>query len=258
MISVYGFCRALGVSGLVYVLVYLVVSELVYLASRGTISWSVFVLLSVIAMILLVVVAKRIGCSYAIAQSSKSTSKILLYVVSASAACVLVAWLQSVGTGIGIGPLAIRIHGESRVILAYAVTAPLLAAVLEEVTFRGILQSQLDVIVGRCASTCIVVALFLGAHLWTGPVIVRVPFLLFVAVFTGAIAAKSRSLMPGICVHLLVNGTLAIGPAIVGTIDPIARSIHSVLAISMAAAGFAVVAFVSYRGVSEHGGHAHE
>lgn len=92
---------------------------------------------------------------------------------------------------------------------AYAFVMSLVAAVLAEVTFRGIIQTRFQLILGHWPAILIVAALNTAAHRW-GPALADQWLGYFVSLAgLGYLRWYSGSLIPPLVVHLVVNLLLA-------------------------------------------------
>ncbi len=87
----------------------------------------------------------------------------------------------------------------------YVISIAIVAAVCEEVGFRGYMQVPLEKKYGPIIGIGIVSIMFVVVHLhqaWSGPILIHI---FIVSVLFGVIAYYSRSLIPGIIAHFIVD-----------------------------------------------------
>ena len=77
-------------------------------------------------------------------------------------------------------------------------------AVFEELAFRGLLQARLIPLFGRTQGIILGGIAFALAH----GITVGLPFHAFLGFYLGWLRERSRSLIPGMIVHFVYNGTL--------------------------------------------------
>lgn len=130
---------------------------------------------------------------------------ILLSVLASLA--VLIFWgalFSLVAGGQSAGPKASPMLG-----IAWALAFPILGAFYEEITFRGILQGNLERLLGRTGSFVVVACIFVGMHGWNPGFVAQFGFYVAIAVTTGLAVQFTRSITPAIAIHAIANGALA-------------------------------------------------
>jgi len=103
---------------------------------------------------------------------------------------------------------------------SFPLVAPAYAAVLEEIVFRGILQSKLESQLGVPCAITISSVLFTLSHVSNHEFLAQWPFYLTLSVFVGVISWRTQSLLLPIVIHLAVNLISNAVVLIAGTFDP--------------------------------------
>ena len=79
-------------------------------------------------------------------------------------------------------------------------------AIFEEIAFRGLLQGRLTMLFGKPQGMLITAAVFGMAHGLT----MGLPLQMFLGLYLCWLRSRSGSLLPGMLVHFLYNGTLVL------------------------------------------------
>jgi hypothetical protein len=104
---------------------------------------------------------------------------------------------------------------ERRELLVAALVAALVGPFLEELLFRGFLQSFLEQVLGARAALVVTAALFAGLHGVAG-----LPVLFLLALFLGWLQQRTRSLWVPWSAHALFNGvSLTIALCLRGAVE---------------------------------------
>jgi membrane protease YdiL (CAAX protease family) len=101
----------------------------------------------------------------------------------------------------------------------YALVAPVLVAILEEVSFRGILQGRLEAAIGAGAAGLIAGTIFVASHGWKPGFFSQIGFYISLALVTGLSAARTISLLPALAIHIIANLFSAIVPLVNGPLN---------------------------------------
>jgi membrane protease YdiL (CAAX protease family) len=109
--------------------------------------------------------------------------------------------------------------GVSRPIaLALAVGSPVVAAVIEEIAFRGILQSRLTAILGARVAIIVTTVFFVASHFINPGQIQQIcPYVAF-SFASCFLASISKSIAPSMFLHLAINSTVVVLGLLTGSI----------------------------------------
>lgn len=116
---------------------------------------------------------------------------------------------------------------------------PVWAALNEEIAIRGILQGRLQRYMPAWLAISITTSIFVCFHYGTDWFYREIPFYIALSLTSGIIAARSRSVLPSIALHLAVNVFGVILPLIAGPVHLI--NIPDLVALSLLFAGGASV-----------------
>jgi membrane protease YdiL (CAAX protease family) len=98
------------------------------------------------------------------------------------------------------------------------IVMPLWAAINEEIGMRGILQGRLQRYMPAWLAIGITTCVFVWLHHGTSWFYAEVPFYIALSLTSGFIAARSRSVLPSMSLHLTVNMLGIMLPLIAGTV----------------------------------------
>lgn len=119
--------------------------------------------------------------------------------ISCAIAGLYVLWIL---TGAGRAPADLSIYPTTSLRFTVLIMTPLVAAVVEEVAFRGYMQSHLERI-GPTFAILVTSVAFALAHITHGLeyLLVVAPGFFFASVVYGYLALKSGSILPGMALH---------------------------------------------------------
>jgi membrane protease YdiL (CAAX protease family) len=141
----------------------------------------------------------------------KPASSSLRFIAFASIFCLASELCSASFLSFPLGTLKIA-GATPQIAVTYAVSAPLLAAILEEISFRGILQGNLRSVLGTSAAAWITGILFVIAHGFRPAFVAQLGVITSVALVAGSSAAVTKTVSPGIWIHCCVNVCLAAIP----------------------------------------------
>ena len=95
--------------------------------------------------------------------------------------------------------------GNNYPVLGVSVEIPLIAAVVEEVSFRGVLQGGLERVLGARWAIAVTTMCFVLGHAGTEYFTREIPLYIAVSALCGILASRTRSLLPAIVPHFTVN-----------------------------------------------------
>lgn len=98
------------------------------------------------------------------------------------------------------------------------VVMPLWAAINEEIGMRGILQGRLQRHMPMWLAIGITTCVFVWLHYGTSWFYAEIPFYIALSLTSGLIAARSRSVLPSIALHLSVNALGTMLPLVAGSV----------------------------------------
>lgn len=158
------------------------------------------------------------------------------------------------GAGFGMVRAAETVAGvESPAFqLAYGVTLGVMAAILAEVTFRGILQTRFQAALGPWPAILLVAAINTAAHRW-GPALEAQWAAYFISLAAlGYLRVVTGSLVPPLVAHAVANFILGLVLWFAGPLDQgrlLAPDNRAGLVSLIALAGLSMVAIVVLRGL---------
>ncbi len=123
------------------------------------------------------------------------SGRALAFGIAASIACLSISILEGSLASLALGPLAAPVHASPFVANLAILLLPAYAAVIEELAFRGVVQTSLEGRIGRNPAIGIATLLFLGVHLPKGDFAAQWLFYLTFSLTLGIVAAKFRSLV---------------------------------------------------------------
>lgn len=170
----------------------------------------------------------------------------LAFGASASIACVSVAILEGSFAGLPLGPLTAPVDASPLVTNLAILLLPVYAAVIEELAFRGAIQTTLEERLGTRAAIAIATLLFLGGHIQRADFAAQWLFYLTFSLTLGIVAAKFRSLVLCMVLHVAVNfisvlATWAFGPFHLGNLTLAAKVFITLIAIVGAGVAFLIM-----------------
>ena len=162
---------------------------------------------------LLISIAVAFGIERRLRQQSTSTFSpqvwlllALFTVLCASLGVYLMGWTNLTEGRVLLAGELKYVPGTFRQLYPFVIGVS--AGFIEEAVVRGLLQLPVERHIGRFAAQALATAVFIGVHALEGMHPQRFTFLLALAVCSGLLAAKSRSTVPSIALHVSVNGIL--------------------------------------------------
>ena len=233
-----------------YLLLTLLFSELVVLNASiaSNVPWSM-VAVCLILWISTATVAKR-WCAVPLVSHPGGWLPIVVFIASASICCIAVAVVQGWIFRVEVTALGIGVEAGPALSLTYSAVIPPVAAVVEEVSFRGILQSRLQFRYGWLIGAVVSILTFVLAHSWKPSLASQLGLYIAIGIATTAIVARCGFLLPAVLSHGLGNMVLAIIPIVGGPVHLFALPVEiamSILIIGVLAFLGACVALVYVR-----------
>ena len=194
----------------------LVAAELfaVNLRALAHVPWSMVVAAALLASWMSTV--GRHWSRYRLLATPEPSTHLAGYVILSVLACLAIVLIQGALFGMRVESLRLSSDASPLLTITYALLVPLLGAILEEVTFRGILQGNLERTFGAMAAAWTGGITFVALHGWNPAFVPQLGLYVAVAFATGAAATRTKSLLPGMLIHLLINLCLALVPIVGG------------------------------------------
>lgn len=170
----------------------------------------------------------------------------LQFGVTATTACLCIAILQGSFAHLQLGPLAAPVHASPLVTNLAVLLLPGYAAVIEELSFRGAIQTSLEKLLGSKVAIAATTLLFLGVHVQKADFASQWMFYLSFSVVLGIVAARYGSLALCVLLHVTVNLVSvaiawAFGPFQLGNLSEAAQVALTALALAGTASALVVL-----------------